>query len=213
MDATLEAEVKALITAALGTPPASATGKGYATYSYNFRPDEFPLDIFEYSDYPKDKSYVLDLPDNNYFHIHTKPSDALRYEKLYEYDFVIDTRIGFISIRDNDGNFIELNSPTGTVTIRSNKNIILDSDTITLRSNNGCLQMDKDGLELDGNKVELDTRIPSRGHLKDYSEIDKLHTRGGRIDRAFPPVADNHISTDTKVLQDTSDTKLISTNR
>lgn len=180
--------------------------------SYRFNKNA-PLDEIKYDQYERDKHIIIEAIDNNYFHIHTKPSDEYRYEteqdrferdanteerKLYEYDLVIDTRIGFISIRDSDGNFIELNSPNNSVTIKSNKTITLDAPEINLRSSNGNLKLDKNGAELYGNIIKIDTTIKGRTQLLDYTEIDKRHSRIHPYERELSELVDIGIFYTTK---------------
>lgn len=183
-------------------------------YERSYRFDKnAPLDAIKYGAYDEDKHIIIEAIDNNYFHIHTKPSDQYRYEKasdrferdantqeekLYEYDVVIDTRIGFISIRDSDGNFIELNSPNNSVTIKSNKTITLDAPEINLRSSNGNLKLDKNGAELYGNTIKIDTTVKGRTQLLDYTEIDKRHSRIHPYERELSELVDIGIFYTTK---------------
>lgn len=87
-----------------------------------------PLKAFD-----KNSSYwIIWSTLNKFIHLHTSKSDG----EPFAYDVIIDTKNGQITIKDDIKNVINLNSKTSTLTVNTNKQVIVNTkDTIVNASN------------------------------------------------------------------------------
>jgi hypothetical protein len=87
--------------------------------------------------FDKNSSYYLQVSTKNKFiKLHTSKSDG----EPYAYDLLLDTRTGLLSIDDNVGNNIKLNSKQGNIELNALNSIKLNSKTIETKGkllNNG----------------------------------------------------------------------------
>lgn len=131
--------------------------------------------------FDKSSSYWVEASTKDkYLRVHTASSDG----EPYEYDIIIDTKVGFMHFRDSIGNFIELNSPKDAITLRANKVINLDAPAVNIRSCNGMAGYNADGVNIAGDRIELDTTVEGRQDTFDFSGIDDCTSVGtGDIER------------------------------
>lgn len=137
--------------------------------------------------FDKTTSYWQEVSTHDkYIHIHTSMNDG----EPFEYDVVIDTKTGFINMRDNVGNFIELNSPNNAITLRALEVINLDAPIINMRSANGAMKMNEKGVKIEGNEIENNTRTGERENAAMGNAVDATHSRGELSDRKITAIAD-----------------------
>jgi hypothetical protein len=83
--------------------------------------------------FDKDSSYYAEVSTHDkYIHIHTSKSDG----EAFEYDIIIDTGRGTVSIDDNSGNSIKLDSNAGSADVATNNTISLKSPSVTIDASN-----------------------------------------------------------------------------
>lgn len=96
--------------------------------------------LYAYGDLPigltpfdKDSSYWAEVSTHDkYIQVHTSKSDG----EPYEYDIIIETAKGSVTVKDDVGNYYKLDSPSGTITANANEHIVLNAPLITLNANN-----------------------------------------------------------------------------
>lgn len=166
-------------------------------YSYsNQKSGQTPFD--------KDSSYwVRYNTKDKYIHLHTSKNDG----EPFTYDILIDTKTGYINVKDDVGNFMEFNSSTNSITLRALHAITLDAPILNLRSSNGCLGANSKGVKIEGNVIENNTTVSDREIYK-QGEIDSLHTQGDLSGSRFiAPITDTSILNFTKYKQDSVSVK------
>lgn len=166
-------------------------------YSYsNQKSGQTPFDT--------DSSYwVRYNTKDKYIHLHTSKNDG----EPFTYDIRIDTKTGYINIKDDVGNFMEFNSSTNSITLRALHAITLDAPVLNLRSSNGCLGANSKGVKIEGNVIENNTTVSDREIYK-QGEIDSLHTQGDLSGSRFiAPITDTSILNFTKYKQDSVSNK------
>lgn len=137
--------------------------------------------------FDKTTSYWQEISTRDkYIHIHTSMNDG----EPFEYDVVIDTKTGFINMRDNVGNFIELNSPNNAITMRALQVINLDAPVINMRSANGAMTMNEQGIVAEGNEIKHITTTGERTVAEKATAIDAVHSRGSLGDRKTAGISD-----------------------
>lgn len=95
------------------------------TVTYAFGNLKVPLKTWD-----KTSSYWMEVSTHDkYIQIHTTTSDG----EPYEYDFLLNTRLGQFSIKDSAGNSVVLDSKAGSLTAKLNKTINLEAPTINLK--------------------------------------------------------------------------------
>lgn len=124
-----------------------------------------------------------------HIHIHTAKNDG----EPFEYDVFIDTKTGFINMRDDVGNFIELNSKNNAITFRALEVINLDAPVINLRSSNGAMTLNGQGITSEGNTLKNITTTGDRTIADLATQIDKVHSRGELKDRKTEGISDTGI--------------------
>jgi hypothetical protein len=79
--------------------------------------------------FDKDSSYWVEVSTHDkYIHLHTSTSDG----EPYEYDIIIETGSGSVTVKDNVGNSYVLDSTSGTISATANEHIVLKAPRITL---------------------------------------------------------------------------------
>lgn len=95
--------------------------------------------LYAYSNIPKglkpfDKSssYWLEVSTRDkHVHLHTSNSDG----EPYIYDVIVNTKTGYIHLKDNVGNSIELNSHSGSVNLKAVASINLSAPAVNINAN------------------------------------------------------------------------------
>jgi phage baseplate assembly protein gpV len=83
--------------------------------------------------FDRDSSYSMEVSTHDkYIRVHTSNSDG----EPYTYDIGIDTSNGKVSIADNIGNSIVLDSPSSSAVVTTNTSITLKSPTVTIEATN-----------------------------------------------------------------------------
>lgn len=96
-------------------------------YSYSNLPDGARVTEFE-----RDTSYFAEVDTmNKYVHVHTSDNDG----ELTTYDIKVNTKEGFVDIRDGRGNYIKLNSAKDKITANALAEIVIKAPEICLDGN------------------------------------------------------------------------------
>lgn len=89
------------------------------------------------SEYDKETSYWVHVSTRDKFmHIHTSNNDG----EATTYDIKINTKVGYLEVKDGMGNFFELNSPDGRIKEKANTEIIREAPTIRDISTNHIVE-------------------------------------------------------------------------
>lgn len=116
--------------------------------------------LYSYSNLPKDErviefdrdtSYWIEVDTmNKYIKVHTANND----KEVTTYDFIIDTKEGYVKLYDGLGNYIKLDSIKNRITCKANSEIIHEAPNIYLNGN----------VVIDGN-LNVHKNIDAGGHI------------------------------------------------
>ena len=96
-------------------------------YSYSNLPDGARVTEFE-----RNTSYFAEVDTmNKYIHVHTSDNDG----ELTTYDIKINTKEGYVDIRDGRGNYIKLNSAKDKITANALAEVVIKAPEICLDGN------------------------------------------------------------------------------
>lgn len=96
-------------------------------YSYSNLPKDERITAFD-----RDSSYWIEVDTmNKYIKVHTANNDS----EVTTYDLTIDTKEGYVDIRDGLGNYIKLDSVKNRITHKANAEIIHEAPSLYLNGN------------------------------------------------------------------------------
>jgi hypothetical protein len=120
----------------------------------------------------KDSSYWFEVSTHDkYIQLHTSSSDG----EPFEYDIVIETETGSISVKDNVGNFYKLDSAAGAITVEATNEIILNAPKVTINASSNVV-INTPTINANTSNVQVSGSIHAGGSIIDAGGNTNNHS-------------------------------------